>query len=212
MGAWGSHGSPQGLLGDPLGASGPPLEPLGKPWGSLGGPRGALREHFWQTGGPAKSLVLFFKRIHFGSRKGPWGTLVGEVEAKTGVDEFNGDRGAHKGTKTKRARADDEKKGPQGPPKGIPLIGPGSPLGRSVRFTAIKPMFLLASLGRSKVLLGDSGGAWGTQGSPQGLLGDPLGGSGPSLGGPWGTLEQPWGGRGAPSKSTFGKQAALQNH
>ena len=69
-------------------------------------------------------------------------------------------------------------------------------------------MFLLASLGRSKVLLGDSGGAWGARGSPQGLLGDPLGGSEPSLGGPWGTLAQPE----APSESTLGKQAALRNH
>ena len=43
---------------------------------------------------------------------------MGEVEAKTGGDELNGDRGAHKKTKTKRARADEEKKGPQGPPEG----------------------------------------------------------------------------------------------
>ena len=53
----------------------------------------------------------------------------GEVESKTGDEELNGDRGAHNKPKTKRAGADGEKKGPQGPPKGIPLIGPGSPLG-----------------------------------------------------------------------------------
>ena len=124
------------------------------------------------------------------------------METKTGGDELNGDRGAHKETKTKRARADEEKKGPQGPPKGIPLIDPGSPLGRSVRFTLIKPMFLLASLGRSKVLLGGSGGALGgPKAPPQGLLGDPLGGSGPSLGGPWGTLGQPWGAEGRPHRA-----------
>ena len=40
-----------------------------------------------------------------------WG---GEVEAKTGVEELRGNRGAHKKTKTKRAGADEEKKGPKG--------------------------------------------------------------------------------------------------
>ena len=39
---------------------------------------------------------------------------MGEVEAKTGGDELNGDRGAHKETKTKRAGADEDKKGPKG--------------------------------------------------------------------------------------------------
>ena len=51
----------------------------------------------------------------------------GEVEAKTCGDELNGDRGAHKKTKSKRARADEEKKGPQGLPKGSTIIGPGLP-------------------------------------------------------------------------------------
>ena len=73
-------------------------------------------------------------------------------------------------------------------------------------------MFLPTPLGPSKVLLGGLGDAWGAQGFPEGLLVDPLGGSGPSLGGPWGTLGAALGGRGAPSESTFGKQAALQNH
>ena len=122
---------------------------------------------------------------------------MGEVEAKTGGDELNGDRGAHKETKTKRARADEEKKGPQGPPKGIPLIDPGSPLGRSVRFTLIKPMFLLASLGRSKVLLGASGGVLGAPRLPPGAPGGPPGGLGAvlmgALGGPWGSLGGPRG-------------------
>jgi hypothetical protein len=157
-------------------------------------------------------LISLYKQTLFGSRKGPWGTLVGEVEAKTGGDELNGDRGAHKETKTKRARADEEKKRPQGPPKGIPLIGPGSPLGRSVRFTSIKPMFLLASLGRSKVLLGASGGGLGAPRLPPGAPGGSPGGLGAVLGGPLGDLGAALGGRGAPSESTSGKQAALQNH
>ena len=114
------------------------------------------------------------------------------MEAKTGGDELNGDRGAHKETKTKRARADEEKKGPQGPPKGSTIIGPGPPLGRSVRFTVTKPMFLSASFGRSKVLLGGLlGGGSGGPRLPRGALVDSWGGgSGPSLGDPWGSLGQ----------------------
>ena len=73
-------------------------------------------------------------------------------------------------------------------------------------------MFLLASLGRSKVLLGASGGGLGVPWLPPGAPGGPLGGLGAVLGGPLGDLGAALGGRGAPSKSTFGKQAALQNH
>jgi hypothetical protein len=51
--------------------------------------------------------------------RGLGGTWGGEVEAKTGGEELRGNRGAHKKTKTKRARADEEKKGPQGPPKAV---------------------------------------------------------------------------------------------
>ena len=134
------------------------------------------------------------------------------MEAKTGVEELRGNRGAHKKTKTKRARADEEKKGPQGPHKGSTIIDPGPPLGRSVRFTLIKPRFLLASLGRSKVLLGASGGGLGVPWLPQGAPGGSPGGLGAVLGGPLGDLGAALGGRGAPSESTFGKQAALQNH
>jgi hypothetical protein len=168
---------PRGSCGIPWGARGRPWGALGVHWGSLGGASGALREHFWQTGGPVKSLVLLNRLVHFGSRKRPWGTMVGEVEAKTGGDESNGDRGAHKKTKTKRARADEEKEGPQGPPKeGSTIRGPGPPLGRSVCFICIRPMFLLASLGRSEVLLGASGGGLGGPRAPPGAAGGPPGG------------------------------------
>ena len=51
--------------------------------------------------------------------RGLGGTWGGEVEANTGGEELRGNRGAHKKTKTKRARADEEKKGPQGPPKAV---------------------------------------------------------------------------------------------
>ena len=60
-GLWGpeapprSSWAPRGGLGAFLGGA------LGGPWGSLGWPRGALREHFGQTGGFAKSKVLFVK-------------------------------------------------------------------------------------------------------------------------------------------------------
>jgi hypothetical protein len=134
------------------------------------------------------------------------------VETKTGGDELNGDRGAHNKPKTKRAGADGEKKGPQGHPRGIPLIDPGPPLGQSIRFTCIKPMFSLASLGCSDMLLGGSGGALGGPRLPPGAPGGPPGGLGAVLGGPLGDLGAALGGRGAPSESTSGKQAALQNH
>ena len=52
----------------------------------------------------------------------------------------------------------------------------------------------------------------GGQGSPQRLLGDLRGGPGPPLGGPLGDLGAAFGGRGVPSESTSGKQAALHNH
>ena len=134
------------------------------------------------------------------------------METKTGGDELNGDRGAHSKQKTKRAGADGEKKGPQGHPRGIPLIDPGPPLGQSIRFTCIKPMFSLASLGCSKVLLGASGVGLGAPRLPPGAPGESPGGLGAVLGGPLGDLGAALGGRGAPSKSIFGKQATLQNH
>ena len=140
---------------------------------------------------------------------GPWG---GEVEANTGGDELHGDRGAHKNIKTKRAGADEEKKGPQGYLRGTTRIDLGPPLGRSVRFTCIKPMFSLVYLGCSKVLLGGSwGGLGGPKAHPRGSWGTPWGARA-VLGGPLGDLGAALGGRGAPSKSTSGKQAALQNH
>jgi hypothetical protein len=124
------------------------------------------------------------------------------VETKTGGDELNGDRGAHNKPKTKRAGADGEKKGPQGHPRGIPLIGPGPPLGQSIRFTCIKPMFSLASLGCSKVLLGGSGGALGGPKAP------PRG----SWGTPWGARGRPWGALGGPWGSLGGPRGALREH
>ena len=81
------------------------------------------------------------------------------MTAKTGNDEVNGDRGAHKQRKTKREEAEEEKKGPQEHPKGIPPIGRGPLLGGNVGFLIVKPMFSLVPLGRSKVLLGGLGGA-----------------------------------------------------
>ncbi len=83
------------------------------------------------------------------------------MDAKTGGEELNGDRGVHNKPKTKRAGADEEKKGPQGHPRGIPIIDLGLPLGRSVGFTVIKQMFSLAYLGRSEALLGALGGPLG---------------------------------------------------
>ena len=71
-------------------------------------------------------------------------------------------------------------------------------------------MFSLAYLGRSEGLLGASGGALGGPMAPPGAPGGPPGGLGAVFGGPWGTLGL--GDRKAPSESTFGKQAALQNH
>ena len=86
-GLWGGLGgpkaSPRGSWGTPWGARGRPWGALGGPWGSLGGPRGVLRGHFWQTDGFAKSLVLLYKMVHFGSRKGPWGNQGGRVGART---------------------------------------------------------------------------------------------------------------------------------
>ena len=120
-----------------------------------------------------------------------------------GGEELNGDRGADKKTKTKRAGADEEKKGPQGHPRGTTIIDPGPPLGRSIRFTFIKPMFSLVYLGCSKVLLGDSGGGLGAPRLPPGALGGPLGGLGAVLGGPLGDLGAALGGRGASSESTL---------
>ena len=178
-------GAPLGPLGGPLGVDGGPLETtLGK--------QAALQNHWFYC---INGYIWALER----GLGGPWG---GEVEAKTGGEELSGDRGAHNKPKTKRAGADEEKKGPKGHPSGIPIIDPGPPLGRSIGFTSIRPMFLLASLGRSKVLLGASGGGpWGAQGFPEGLLVGPLGGSGPSLGGPWGTLGQPWEAEGRPQRA-----------
>ena len=48
--------------------------------------------------------------------------------------------------------------------------------------------------------------------SCQSFAGGPPGGPGAALGGPLGDLGAALGGQGAPSESTFGKQAALQNH
>ena len=45
-----------------------------------------------------------------GGLGGPWG---GEVKAKTGGEELNGDRGAHDKPKTKLEGAEEEKKRPQ---------------------------------------------------------------------------------------------------
>ena len=90
------------------------------------------------------------------------GTWGGEVDAKMGGEGLSGDRGAHNEPKTKRAAADAEEWHTNGPAKALrSLIW--APLGRSVRFTLIEPMVLLAFLGRSKVLLV---GSWGTPGLP----------------------------------------------
>ena len=164
----------------------------GAPSESTFGKQAALQNHWFYC---INGYILALER-------GLGGTWGGEVEAKTGVEELRGNRGAHKKTETKRARADEEKKGPQGPPKGSTIIDPGPPLGRSVGFTGIKPMFLLASLGRSKVLLGSSGGGLGgpkapptgSWGTPWGARGRPWG----ALGGPWG---QPWGAEGRPQRA-----------
>ena len=109
------------------------------------------------------------------------------MKAKTGDDEVNEDRGADKEPKTKREEAEEEKKGPQEHPKGSTPIDSGPPLGGNVSITAVKLMFLLIPLGRSKVLLGGSwGGLWGGKGSPKS-----------SWGTPWGTLGRPLGVRGS---------------
>ena len=92
-----------------------------------------------------------------------------QLTAKTGNDEVNGDRGAHKEPKTKREEAEEKQTGPQEHPRGVATIGPGPPLGGNVGFTKVKLMFLLIHLGRSKVLLGGSWGClWGANGSPEG--------------------------------------------
>ena len=184
-----------GPLGGPLGVDGGPLETtLGK--------QAALQNHWFYC---INGYILAFER----GLGGPWG---GEVEAKTGGEELSGNRGAHQKNKNKTSEADEEKKGSQRSPRGSTLIDPGPPLGRSVRFTIIRPMFLLASLGRSKVLLGASGGALGGPRLPRGAPGGSPGGLGAVLGGPLGSLGAALGGRGPPSESTLGKQAALQNH
>ena len=43
----------------------------------MGGPWGTLRDHFWKTGGIAKSLVLLHKMVHFGPPRGRWETFGG---------------------------------------------------------------------------------------------------------------------------------------
>ena len=45
-----------------------------------------------------------------------------QLTAKTGNDEVNAGHGAHNEPKTKREEAEDEKKGPQGQIRGIPII------------------------------------------------------------------------------------------
>ena len=106
-----------------------------------------------------------------------------QLTAKTGNDEVNGDRGAHKEPKTKREEAEEEKKGPQEHPKGSTPIDSAPPLGGNVGFTVVEPMFLLIPLGRSKVLLGGSwGGLWGGLGCFLGHWGGIFGGLGGLLG------------------------------
>ena len=128
-----------------------------------------------------------------------------------GGEGLSGDRGAHNEPKTKRAAADAEEWHTNGPAKALrSLIW--APLGRSVRFTLIEPMVLLAFLGRSKVLLVGSGVSLGGTQAPPRAPGGPSGMLGAVLGGPLGDLGAALGVRGARSGSTFGKQAALQHH
>ena len=79
----------------------------GGPLGTTLGKQAALQNHRFYC---IKLHILALER----RLGGTWG---GEMEAQTGVEELRGNRGAHKKTKTKRARADEEKKGPKGPPK-----------------------------------------------------------------------------------------------
>ena len=72
----------------------------------------------------------------FGLSKGALGDPGGgEVEAKTGGEELSGDRGAHQQNKNKTSEADEEKKGPQGHPRGSTIVDLGPPLCRTICFT-----------------------------------------------------------------------------
>ena len=73
-------------------------------------------------------------------------------------------------------------------------------------------MFSLAYLGRSEGLQGASGGALGGPMAPPGAPGGSPGGLGAVFGGSLGDLGAALGDSKLPSESTFGKQAAVQNH
>ena len=136
----------------------------------------------------------------------------GKFKAQTGGEGVSVDRGARNKPKTKREGAEEEKKRPQKHPRGIPLIDPGPSLGRNVSIALVKPVFLLAPLGWSKVFLGGSGGALGGPTVPPEAPGGSPGGLGGALGGSLGCLGAALGGRGGLMASTFGEQAALHNH
>ena len=158
------------------------------------------RDHFRRTGGIAKSSGLLYKRAHFASQGAALGDPGGsQLTAKTGNDEVNGDRGAHKEPKTKREEAEEEKRGPQKHPRGVTTIDPGPPLGGNVGFITVKLMFLLFPFRVSNVLLGGSWGTFGGQWLPRRFLGDPWGGSRAPFG-------RPWGDRRAPVDATFGNR------
>ena len=125
---WVDRGAVSGSFGGPWGALGAHLGVPGGPWGILGVSFGAPGGPLGVDGGPLETTLgkqaalqnhwfYYINGYILALERGLGGTWGGEVEAKTGVEELRGDRGAHKKTKTKRARADEEKKGPKGPPK-----------------------------------------------------------------------------------------------
>jgi hypothetical protein len=126
----GTFGDPWGALWGLWGSWGDPGVSLGDPWGLLWvawvGLRGVNGGAWEKTLGKQAALQQrWFYCLNdyiWAVRRGLEEAEGGEFESKTGGKELDWDRGAYKKTKTKRAGADEEKKGLQGHSRGSSII------------------------------------------------------------------------------------------
>ena len=147
-------------------------------WGARGGPRGPRadhRGHISKTGGFAKSLFLQYKIIHFGSRRVRREALWCQVRVQDGHrrDEWGSRR--QEQPKNRRSRSRGRNKGPDEPPKAIPLIGLGSSLCKNVSFMKVKLGFSLPNKGPGPMSGRLFGGPLDGLRCARGILRDPFG-------------------------------------
>ena len=150
--------------------------------------------------------------VHFASQGRPWWTWGKPVDSQDGQrrGEWRPRRPQTAKNKTRGSRRG--KEGATGESQRHYTDWPWPSLGRKCECSDCKTnVFACPPLAVEGAPGGSWGGLWGGKGSPKSSWGIPWGALGRPLGS-LGGLRAALGDPGAPSETTFGKQAALQNH